>query len=52
MGRKWLTFITKYRPQWSYKKGMAAGILPAKAYEKSFDCTGDIPSFSGLPEYY
>ena len=40
------------RPQWSYKKGLAAGVLPAKAYEKSFDCTGGIPSFSDLPEYY
>lgn len=40
------------RPQWSYKKGLAAGVLPAKAYEKSFDCTGTIPSFSDLPEYY
>ena len=40
------------RPQWSYKKGLAAGVLPPKAYEKSFDCTGGIPSFSDLPEYY
>jgi glucan 1,3-beta-glucosidase len=31
---------------------MAAGVLPAKAYEKTFDCTQDIPSFSDLPEYY
>ncbi|KAH6611647.1 glycoside hydrolase superfamily [Chaetomium tenue] len=40
-------------PQWSYKKGLAAGVLPAKAYERSFDCDlSDIPSFSDLPETY
>jgi len=42
-----------YSPQWSYKKGMAAGILPTKAYQRDFDCNlADIPSFEGLPEYY
>jgi glucan 1,3-beta-glucosidase len=41
------------RPQWSYKKGLAAGVLPAKAYERSFDCDlSEIPSFSDLPETY
>jgi hypothetical protein len=47
-----LTSMVCDRPQWSYKKGLATGVLPAKAYEKSFDCTGSIPSFSDLPEYY
>ncbi len=41
------------RPQWSYKKGLAAGVLPAKAYQRSFDCDlSKIPSFSDLPETY
>ncbi|KAL1871179.1 hypothetical protein VTK73DRAFT_2230 [Phialemonium thermophilum] len=53
-GWGWFYWVwdTESAPQWSYKKGMAAGILPTKAYEKSFDCTGSIPSFSDLPEYY
>ncbi|OIW25207.1 glycoside hydrolase [Coniochaeta ligniaria NRRL 30616] len=53
-GWGWFYWVwdTENAPQWSYKKGLAAGVLPAKAYEKSFDCTGDIPSFSDLPEYY
>lgn len=39
--------------QWSYKKGLAAGILPPKAYERSFNCDlSKVPSFSGLPETY
>ncbi|TLS22979.1 uncharacterized protein PpBr36_06107 [Pyricularia pennisetigena] len=39
--------------QWSYKKGLAAGILPAKAWERSFNCDlGNIPSFAGLPETF
>lgn len=39
--------------QWSYKKGLEAGVLPKKAYERDFDCDlSQIPSFSDLPEYY
>ena len=42
-----------FRPQWSYKKGLAAGVLPAKAWERSFNCELDkIPEFSDLPEIY
>jgi len=40
------------RPQWSYKKGLAAGALPAKAYEREFNCNSPIPSFSDLSEAY
>jgi len=41
------------RPQWSYKKGLEAGVLPAKAYERDFDCDlSEIPSFSDLSETY
>lgn len=48
------TWKTENAPQWSYEAGLAAGILPVKAYEPSFNCTQDIPSFSdlGLPENY
>jgi glucan 1,3-beta-glucosidase len=48
-----LTGVVVNRPQWSYKKGLAAGVLPAKAYERSFDCDlSKIPSFSDLPETF
>lgn len=44
---------SKNRAQWSYKKGMAAGVLPQKAYEREFNCDlSKIPSFSDLPETY
>ncbi|KAL7622091.1 hypothetical protein AAE478_007593 [Parahypoxylon ruwenzoriense] len=46
------TWDTEDAPQWSYKKGLAAGILPAKAYEKDFNCDGDVPDFAGLSETY
>ncbi|KAF4868804.1 putative glucan 1,3-beta-glucosidase D [Colletotrichum siamense] len=46
------TWDTESSPLWSYKKGLAAGILPAKAYERDFDCSGTVPSWSSLPEYY
>lgn len=53
-GWGWFYWVwdTESAPQWSYKKGLAAGILPAKAYDRSFDCSGGIPSFSDLEEYY
>ncbi|KAM3079640.1 hypothetical protein ACMFMG_006052 [Clarireedia jacksonii] len=38
--------------QWSYERGLAAGILPKLAYKPDFNCSATIPSFSGLPEYY
>ncbi|KAK4166481.1 glycoside hydrolase superfamily [Cladorrhinum sp. PSN259] len=54
-GWGWFYWVwdTESAPQWSYKKGLAAGVLPAKAYEREFNCKiSDIPSFSDLPEYY
>ncbi|KAI1867277.1 uncharacterized protein JN550_007008 [Neoarthrinium moseri] len=46
------TWDTESAPLWSYKQGLAAGILPAKAYEKDFSCDSDVPDFSGLSENY
>jgi glucan 1,3-beta-glucosidase len=46
------TWKTESATQWSYEAGLAAGILPAKAYARDFNCTQAIPSFSGLPENY
>lgn len=47
------TWDTESAPQWSYKQGLAAGILPAKASKRSFQCDlSDIPSFSSLAETY
>ncbi|KAI9670446.1 MAG: hypothetical protein M1829_004769 [Trizodia sp. TS-e1964] len=46
------TWDTEAAVQWSWKKGLAAGILPAKAYAPAFNCTQDPPTFSGLPENY
>ncbi|CUS13023.1 unnamed protein product [Tuber aestivum] len=52
----WLywTWDTEAATQWSYKKGRAAGILPNKAYTRSFKCSDTIPDFAseGLPETY
>lgn len=48
------TWDTEASPQWSYKQGLAAGILPAKAYDRSFNCDSEVPDFgdSGLVETY
>lgn len=46
------TWVTEEATQWSYQLGLAAGILPAKAYAPEFNCSQTIPSFSDLPEYY
>jgi glucan 1,3-beta-glucosidase len=45
------TWQTESAPLWSYKAGLDAGILPKKAYDRDFDCTGSIPSWSGMAEY-
>ncbi|KAL2070005.1 hypothetical protein VTL71DRAFT_14685 [Oculimacula yallundae] len=45
------TWATEGATQWSYQRGLAAGILPKKAYAREFNCSS-IPSFSDLPEYY
>ncbi|KAI1814873.1 glycoside hydrolase family 5 protein [Poronia punctata] len=42
------TWDTESAPQWSYRQGLAAGILPKKAYDRDFTCDGDIPDFTGL----
>ncbi|KAI0015321.1 glycoside hydrolase family 5 protein [Xylariomycetidae sp. FL0641] len=48
------TWDTESAPQWSYRQGLAAGVLPAKAYDRDFDCDADVPDFAdaGLPETY
>ncbi|KAH7028069.1 glycoside hydrolase superfamily [Microdochium trichocladiopsis] len=48
------TWDTESAPLWSYKKGLAAGILPAKAYDRDFNCDADVPDFGkmGLSEDY
>ncbi|RDW72130.1 hypothetical protein BP5796_08164 [Coleophoma crateriformis] len=42
------TWTTESAPQWSYKAGLAAGMLPSLAYQKSFNCTSTVQSFSGM----
>lgn len=48
------TWKTETAHQWSYEAGLKAGVLPAKAYERDFNCDADVPDFEadGLPEYY
>ncbi|CAK7201112.1 hypothetical protein SEUCBS139899_003814 [Sporothrix eucalyptigena] len=47
------TWDTETATQWSYKQGLAAGILPTDASSRTFQCTSStIPSFTDLPEYY
>lgn len=50
----WTWWTSEGSTQWSYKRGLAAGILPAKAYDRSFACNSTaIPDWSPtLPEYY
>ncbi|KAK6850685.1 beta-glucosidase 6 [Apiospora arundinis] len=52
LGWWYWTWDTEDAPLWSYKKGLAAGILPAKAYDKEFKCDSAVPDFSGLAETY
>ncbi|OSS47124.1 hypothetical protein B5807_10090 [Epicoccum nigrum] len=50
------TWETEKATQWSYRRGLAAGILPKKAYERDWKCPSDgvggLEQFEGLPEYY
>ncbi|KAG9239104.1 beta-glucosidase 6 [Amylocarpus encephaloides] len=46
------TWKTEAATQWSYQLGLAAGILPAKAYARQYNCTPNAPNFSGIPETY
>ncbi|ROW13502.1 hypothetical protein VPNG_04464 [Cytospora leucostoma] len=50
----WTWWTAEASWQWSYKKGLAAGILPAKAYDRTFHCNSStIPDWSSeLPEFY
>lgn len=51
-GWMYWTWDTEASHQWSYKKSMAAGIMPKVAYERDFKCSDEIPDFGalGLPE--
>lgn len=48
------TWETEKATQWSYRRGIAAGILPKKAYSRDWKCPSgsDYDAFSGLPENY
>ncbi|KAI4278051.1 MAG: hypothetical protein LQ337_001322 [Flavoplaca oasis] len=46
------TWVTESAPQWSWKAGLAAGILPKKTWQREFNCTADVPDFADLPENY
>lgn len=48
------TWKTESAPLWSYEAGLAAGIMPAKAYDRQFNCDSPVPDFAkdGLPETY
>ncbi|KAF2151896.1 glycoside hydrolase family 5 protein [Myriangium duriaei CBS 260.36] len=48
------TWKTESAAQWSYKDGLAAGILPGKVWERDFKCASGAPDYAslGLPEYY
>ncbi len=53
LGWWYWTWDTESAPQWSYKQGLAAGILPQKAWQRDFQCDlTKVPSFSDLPETY
>lgn len=47
------TWQTETSAQWSYKRGIAAGTLPAQTWNRTFSCL-DIPDYAalGLPETY
>ncbi|PGH15000.1 hypothetical protein AJ79_02680 [Helicocarpus griseus UAMH5409] len=47
------TWETEGAVQWSYRRGLKAGILPEKAYAPEFKCGGgEMGGFEGLEEYY
>lgn len=39
---------TEAAVQWSYKKGLAAGILPSQVYARDFNCSQTVPDFAGM----
>lgn len=48
------TWQTEKAPQWSWKAGMQAGILPGKTWDRDFDCPSVLEDYGklGLPETY
>lgn len=51
------TWKTERATQWSWEKGMEAGILPKKTWERDFECPespGDLEDYGkmGLAESY
>jgi glucan 1,3-beta-glucosidase len=50
------TWETEKATQWSYRRGLAAGILPKTAYDRDWSCPSNgvdgLDTFSNLPEYY
>lgn len=57
LGWGWMywNWDTETSTQWSYKKGLAAGLLPAIAYQRNWSCSqlDDIPNYVQLlPENY
>lgn len=53
-GQGWFywTWKTESATQWSWKLGLAAGILPSKAYDPDFKCDSSVPAFDGLSDSY
>ena len=53
-GWMYWTWQTESAHQWSYKKGLEAGILPQNAAKRDWDCGKDVPVFAdlGLEESY
>ncbi|KAL8736700.1 MAG: hypothetical protein Q9166_000066 [cf. Caloplaca sp. 2 TL-2023] len=46
------TWVTESATQWSWKAGLAAGILPKKTWQRDFNCSSSVPDFDDLPENY
>ncbi|CAK7273840.1 hypothetical protein SEPCBS57363_005855 [Sporothrix epigloea] len=46
------TWKTESAPLWSYQAGLQGGFMPPVAYERSWSCSGSMPSFGSLPEFY
>lgn len=46
------TWMTEGAVQWSWKLGKDAGILPAKVWQRDFNCSSTAPEIHGLPENY
>lgn len=50
------TWTTEKYTQWSYRHGLAAGIMPKLAYERDWSCPENgvegLEEFSDLPEFY